>query len=596
MDIELENRVKEAIEHLKSMSIDNIDLQQMDPIAKMMLVAMLNEVQKTNDHISSLNDRIVERYCTHFIPRNKVEAIPAIAMINPSFKPNKDTESINIGSEASFSYKISTRKQPLNYIPLFSTTALPHSQLYVLTNHLMKSSNGAIPIDMGHTNRLWIGIPTKVETNSLKGLTMLIKGSRGVQPEHIIVGTEGRELDFATLNELENIEMAEPFDAQQSSGSFFSFIETWKENMTGVDDMSWICITDSFSDRDQFKRRAFPHSFLQSLENEILKQFNPNTLWIQLVFPEGFSVPDECEVLLNVIPVVNIDLCSLSLTQATPIAKLQKQDDSFFLRILETSTAANKQGFGMLQDEIIVRDFDADCYHNGDLYRDVHNLYNHFIDDYYAFIEYNEIKDSETLKQLREIVNKIGNSIHDPNKKFKFDSGTYVMKNMKQNTTSSSIKVSYITTQGKIGNTPKVGELLENKKLPVIEQKVPVVISATGGADKASADERYELLRYYSLTNDRLYTKMDVDAFLRKEILAEFGKDEFKRIFLKINIEGAGGETKLQRGLYIDIEFKDKKNYQKATNCSFDILMSQKIKNKSCIAMPIIVRLKNLEE
>ena len=117
-----------------------------------------------------------------------------------------------------------------------------------------------------------------------------------------------------------------------------------------------------------------------------------------------------------------------------------------------------------------------------------------------------------------------------------------------------------------------------------------------GGADKASADERYEQLRYFSLTNDRLYTKMDIEAFLRKEIMAEFGKDEFKRIFLRINIEGVGGETSLQRGLYIDIEFKDKKNYEKAIQNSFDKLMKQKIEGKSCISMPIVVELINLEK
>ena len=116
-----------------------------------------------------------------------------------------------------------------------------------------------------------------------------------------------------------------------------------------------------------------------------------------------------------------------------------------------------------------------------------------------------------------------------------------------------------------------------------------------GGADKASADERYEQLRYYSLTNDRLYTKMDIEAFLRKEIMEEFGKDEFKRIFIKINVEGTGGQSSLQRGLYIDIEFKDKKNFDKATQDTFDKLIKQKIEGRSCIAMPIIVKLKNLE-
>ena len=117
-----------------------------------------------------------------------------------------------------------------------------------------------------------------------------------------------------------------------------------------------------------------------------------------------------------------------------------------------------------------------------------------------------------------------------------------------------------------------------------------------GGKDKITIDERREQLRYFTLTNDRLYTKMDIEAFLRKEIMAEFGKDEFKRIFIKINIQGAGGRKNLQRGLYVDIEFKDKKNYDKAISACFDKQMKQKIEGKSCISMPIILSLKNLEE
>lgn len=595
MDLELENRVNDAIEQLKLLSPDDINFQQMDPIAKMMLVALVNETQKIKDYIDDLDQRIVERYCTEFIPRQKVEATPAIALINPTFKTNKDTESVQIGTGASFSYKTEGRKQPLNYIPLFNTLAVPYSDIIVLhqNNEYSKSA------DMYKPNRLWIGIRTSAEVESIKGLSIFIKGTNGIVPDHVYVGTESKELDFATIREMEQVEMAEPFDAQQVSGQFFSFLDVWKECLLNMKDTTLLFLTDRTNSRDLFKPRAYPKMFEQWLEENTLttlKEANP--LWLQLDFPEGYVVPEECEILINVIPIVNVDLCSLNLTQASPIAKLQKQDDSFFLRILETSMTSNKQGFGMLDDEVIVRDFDAVCYHNGDLYRDVRNLYNRFVDDYYAFIEYNDIKDEKTLKQLREIINKIGNSnsVKEPNKKFKFDSGTYVMKNMKHGLSSSTVKVNYISTQGKIGNTPITGEMMENKKLPSINQKVPVIVSAMGGTDKSSADERYELLRYYSLTNDRLYTKMDIDAFLRKEIMAEFGKEEFNRIFIKMTIEGTGGEKSLHRGLYIDIEFKDKKNYEEAKKMSFDRLMEQRIANKSCIAMPIIVKLRNLEE
>jgi hypothetical protein len=136
---------------------------------------------------------------------------------------------------------------------------------------------------------------------------------------------------------------------------------------------------------------------------------------------------------------------------------------------------------------------------------------------------------------------------------------------------------------------------MENHKVPGIEPKIDVVIPAMGGADKASVDARYELFRYYALTNDRLYTRMDIDAFLRKEIMLTFGKEEYRRIFIRINIEGAAGQRSLRRGLYISIEFKDKKNYIKAVELNFDTLMQQRIMNLSCISMPIIVSLKNLD-
>lgn len=595
MELELQNKVNDAIEQLKQLSVDGFDFQQMDPIAKMMFVALVYEIQKIYDHIDSLDQRIVERYCTDFIPRQEVEAMPSIALLQPTFKPNKDSEDYLIGSGIQFSYKAEQRKQPINFIPLFKTLMLPYSEIFIVhqNDEYCKSAN------MYKPNRIWVGVKTNVEIESIKGLSLFVKGTNGVAPEHIYAGVESHELDFATAMEMEQVEMAEPFDAQQASGQFFSFLGMWKESLVNLKEAMLLYITDETKSRDVFKPRAYPKMFEQWNLTDTLEQFeNAKPVWFQIEFPEGYVVPDNCEVLLNVIPVVNVDICSITLSDHTPIAKLQKYEDSFFLRVLETSVASNRQGFSMLNEEVIVRDFDASCYHNGDLYRDMRNLYNRFIDDYYAFMEYNEIKDDRTQRLLRETINNIANnnSIKDPNKKFKFDSGTYVMKNLRRSQSSSSIKVNYITTQGETGNLPQAGEVMDNKKIPVFNQKVSIIVSATGGADKASVDERYELLRYYSLTNDRLYTKMDIDAFLRKEIMVEFGKEEFKRIFINMNIEGAGGELSVQRGLYIDICFKDKKNYERAVDISFDILMRQRIENKSCIAMPIVVKLRNLEE
>ena len=594
MDSELDNKVRTTIEKLNSLlKTDNdfqrIDYERMDPVAKLMFVALVDEMRTIEDNINHFENRVFERYTANFIPRQSIEATPAIALVRPQFRPNKDTESVEIGAGVSFTYKLEGRAKPLNYIPLFKSTVFPYSETIYPRKKAAKDWSEYVKNNEKHSNKLWVGISTNAEINSLHGLTMLIKGTQGVRPKHIYVGSNPNELDFATISEMENIDMLSPFHAQQSSSfTLFSFIENWRESMLKNDDAVWLFVTDDKGNRDNLKKGDVPRSLLQWIESNTLKEFDPNTLWLQFDFPEGFVVPGNCEIQLNVIPVVNIVEHEITLTQSFPIAKLQGDDDSFFLGVLQPSK------------DFLIRDFDASCYNSGDLYRDVRNLLHRFNDDYYAFVEYNEIRDGVKLKKLRDIINEIGNtSAQKPNKKYLFDSGTYAMRNINLASSTSSVLVNYIVTQGAKGNDPKADDpknkknKMENKKIPLLKQEVEVVVSATGGTDKASVDRHHDLLRYYALTNDRLYTKMDIDAFLKKEIADEFGEIESKRISFEISIHGAGGTSRLQRGLYIDISFKDRKNYDKAQKVAFDKVIQQRIENKSCIAMPIIITLIN---
>lgn len=248
----------------------------------------------------------------------------------------------------------------------------------------------------------------------------------------------------------------------------------------------------------------------------------------------------------------------------------------------------------MVNEDIVIRDFDASCYNKDILYRDVRNLYNRFIEDYHAFVEFHSLKDGELVRTLRDLINKIGKGVEtDTESRPHFDEDTYVMRSVGMSGKSAIIKVSYLTTNGRLGNSPKAGMLMENKKDLNLEKDVMVVAAAQGGENKADTDQRYEMLRYYTLTADRLFTKMDIDAFLRLQLLKEFGKDEIKRISHNITIQGAGGESKLVRGLYIDIEFKDEKNYLKAQSLALDNKLRKLIVDRSCISMPVIVTLVN---
>lgn len=600
MDNEIKKRVYEAVELLRKVSPGEIDFDNLDPVARMLLVALINEGQKLHDEIADTPRKVMERFCSDFVPYDKVCATPAITIVNPQFRTSTFRETITVDNGVSFQFKKKESKLQLNYLPFLKTLLLPHSNLYLLSHSMLKDNVGTIPLQTGYPSRVWVGLPTDVEIESLKGLSVMVRGTGGILPEHLYVVAENRnadvrEIEISTMRGMENIGFIEPFDAQQSSNIFFAILNKWKDYLLNLENTAIFYITDYVADRDLFKPHPFPKIFQQWLEDEVLDSFRSDSIWLRLDFPEGYSVPDTMEVTINVVPVVNVDLGNVMLTQGNPIAKLQKNDNSFFLQVVETSTSSHQQGFDMASDEVSVRDFEASRYHNGDLYRDVRTLYNRFLDDYYAFVEYNGLKDGETLRRLREIINKLGKSVGEVNNKFRFDSGTYAMRHISQENQSASIRVNFMTTMGRLGNMPRHNDEMETRRMPGINQKVPVMVDAVGGTDKASVDARYELLRYYTLTNDRLYTKMDVDAFLRKEIMLTFGKEEYHRINPTIHIEGTAGANKLCRGLYIDIEFRDRKNYDEAMKINFDLMLKRRISALSCISMPIMISLINLE-
>jgi len=596
MDKELNEKIKEAVSAAGKVLSENIDYQSMDPVIKLMLAALMNEERKIEDSVAAMPEKIVDRFCEEFIPWNKVCAMPSISLLKMQFKPQSASDILSIDGGASFVFKQNTPKCQLNFLPLFKTLALPYEHIYILSHNSL-SIDGVcenVQIEMtGQKNAVWVGLETKCETDSLNGLAFLIRGNGSLEPEHIFIESCGYELNYSSLTDLADLTMNYPFDAQQASGSFLSMMENWRDSLMTLEDERLFYITSDVVDRDVFKTGMYPGVFRNWLESDTLNRFRPGTLWFRIVFPDDYVVPESFSVEFNVLPVVNVDVNSLMLSQSAPIARLRKKEDSFFLRILEIGSEDYQNGFGTVSDDVLIRDFDASAYNDEELYRDVRMLYNHFVDDYFAFMEYNDVRDGNLISSLRESVNRIAKDVESLNKGDRFDSGIYAMLNIGKRSLPSAVKVSYLTTQGKMGNAPAAGSFMENRTLPVLLPKLPVMVSAIGGSDRATQDERYELMRYYALTNDRLYTRKDIEAFLRKEIMSEFQGKEFGRIDIRMNIEGAAGDRGLRRGLYIDIVFKDRKNWDHARNSSWDRKILTKIKDKSCLSMPVIVNLVN---
>jgi len=576
--------------------LENSNRIMNDPVSKLMVTTLVYQAQKIKDEIERIPERITERLSSIFVPKNKINAIPAVCLVQPSVKARRDITPHIITDGTFFSYKINAR-QSLNYYPLFKNRIIPYTRLYMLTPRWLRSDKGYTEIQLGKKGQVWIGLEVTSEIDTFQYVSFLVKNTGGILPKSISVCNEAVDLTFSDASQFDELPMAELFDSQQMDAELIETISIWRHCINGGDSNRLAYVTDSLTDRDAFKCKAYPKVFQHYLESNDLDQFDNNILWILFDFGNEYEVPDNIEIIPNIVPVVNINVNNVTLTQSSPIAKLTKNDGSYFLSVVKTPLAAQHQGFSVNDEEFVIRDFDVSCYNPENLYKDIRNLYNHFIDDYHAFIDYHDLKDGESIRSLREMVNRIGKSVeHNRDMKNRYDEGTYAMRNINLSSQSSPVKITYLTTFGKLGNTPRAKEIMENKKDAALAKEVNVVTSADCGEDKASADQMYEMLRYHTLTADRLFTKMDIDAFVRIKLLKEFGNEEVKRISHNISIGGATSETKLCRGLYVDISFKDLKNYKEAVSMSFDAKLKQMIVDKSCISMPIIVTLKSLEQ
>ncbi|MCC8036758.1 MAG: hypothetical protein LIP02_01265 [Bacteroidales bacterium] len=564
--------------------------QLADPVAKLMATALVFEAQKIKDAIERIPEKVLNRLCTFFIPQDKIDPMPALAILHPKMKAISNPAPQTITSGTSLSFKFNNKLQ-LPYCPVFANTVVPYTKLHLVTPTMLKTGDSISPIVLGRKDKVWIGLETEAEVECLKDMSLLIRGTQGVLPKRIVVGNNTEELSFTNAARMEAVTMLPPFDAQQASHAFNGMVSHWKNLLTQLPDAALLYITDDLSDRDHFRRMPYPRVFQQSMESSDLDRFGDHTLWIMLDFGPDYDVPNTIDIIPNAMPVVNVALNSVTLTASAPIAKLTKDDDTYFLKVVETSCAAKKQGFNPLSDQVTIRDFDTMTYNSQALYTDVRNLYNRFIDDYHAFVEYNGLKDGELVKTLRESVNRIGRSVDAASPRTRFDSGVFAMRHVNLTGQASTLKVSYLTTNGAQGNAPLMGEVMENKKCPFLEKDLKVIIGASGGTNKANADERYEMMRYYMMTGDRLFTLMDIDAFLRMQLLKEYDPTEIKRIHYDISVQGAGGDQRLTRGLYIDISFKDEKNYLKAQQTNLPLRLQQLISQRSCLTLPIIVKL-----
>lgn len=498
MDVKVRNKVAEIQQALEQ---DEQRISLSDPVAKMMLVALAHQSCEIERKMDQTVERLSERFCDQVLLQSNLKAQPAVTVL--SIGNGNECTPYFIDENDAFTYKLTK----CNYRPIFKTRIVPGRLMACFMNNTLLQP-GKLPVqatwpDNRYNKELWLAFDSAGEVNTLEDVMIAL--SHPLPDDNSLTAEVGDvQIPLSLVME----------DMPRTLNSNFMLVEFWKKSLVyyGL----WLYRFGKCSNKRTLHRGEIPAWIMDSYAQEILEPFIGNRfLWIRIKTDRGISLPLDTAILLNCIPAVNYDIQDVKLNYSEPIQRLENdKTGTYFLDVVQNQEQAQ---------DFFIRDFDVNQYDNERIREDVTNLYRHYVNDYFAFVDSNSLHDGATLRALRQSMMQVYDSLDEfRSGNVRRYGGTYAIRNPRNN--QQPMVLTYFTTNGERGNLLRRGGRLTSTNAAVGD--VEALIDATGGRNKVrDIKTRKELARHIVNSNDRLFTKMDLLQYCKMEFMRAFGEE-----------------------------------------------------------------------
>lgn len=497
MDVKVRNKVAEIQQALEQ---DEQRISLSDPVAKMMLVALAHQSCEIERKMDQTVERLSERFCDQVLLQSNLKAQPAVTVL--SIGNGRECTPYFIDENDAFTYK----PTKCNYRPIFKTRIVPGRLMACFMNNTLLQP-GKLPVqatwpDNRYNKELWLAFDAAGEVNTLEDVMIAL--SHPLPDDSLTAEVGDVQIPLSLVME----------DMPRTLNSNFMLVEFWKKSLVyyGL----WLYRFGKCSNKRTLHRGEIPAWIMDSYAQEILEPFIGNRfLWIRIKTDRGISLPLDTAILLNCIPAVNYDIQDVKLNYSEPIQRLENdKTGTYFLDVVQNQEQAQ---------DFFIRDFDVNQYDNERIREDVTNLYRHYVNDYFAFVDSNSLHDGATLRALRQSMMQVYDSLDEfRSGNVRPYGGTYAIRNPRNN--QQPMVLTYFTTNGERGNLLRRGGRLTSTNAAVGD--VEALIDATGGRNKVrDIKTRKELARHIVNSNDRLFTKMDLLQYCKMEFMRAFGEE-----------------------------------------------------------------------
>lgn len=556
MDEAIRNRVAEIQQAFEQ---EELCISMADPVSKMMLVALAHQANEIDRKIEGSMTRLSEKFCYQVLQNCDLRALPAVSIIK--IDNGKEYSPYLVDETTAFTQK-NTR---CNFRPLFRTQIVPGSVICSYADGVLyypyQEPIPAQKENVQHPGEVWIAYEAASEVDSLEGTILALNHPLSSDMELTV------EVSHQTYRLRPAIE-----EEVYGLNSNFMLIEYWKQHL--IYQRLWLYRFGTAEHTMPIMKSDMPVWMYEMFNAETLASISARRyMWLRITSPSGCKLQAGSHIELNCLPVAEYDINTVKLSYTEPIKPLENMKNGIqFLDIVQDPELAN---------EYFVRDFDVNQYDNTRIREDILNLYQHYMDDYYAFVDSNALNDGTTLRNLRMAMVQITDALSDSSMGQKPFNGVYAIRSPRNN--QQPIVISYIVTHGDKGNQLKAGTKMTCSLTAAGE--VLSLTDAVGGRNKISGNMiRRELARFEVNSNDRLFTKIDILNYCKLEFLRAFGDDALR--FCKISSsEGMMPvDNHIERCLNITFSFTSERYYNMAKEINFEEYLQINIEmRKSCI-------------
>lgn len=541
MDIKVRNKVAEIQQTLEQ---EEQRISLSDPVAKMMLVAMAHQSCEIERKIDNSIARLSEYFSDQVLQRTNLQAQPAVSVVN--IGNGREFSPFYIDENEVFSFK----ETKCNYHPIFKNRIIPGRIVACFMNNMLLQPC-AVPVqatwpDERHKNEVWLAFDALGEVNTLEDVSIAF--SHPLPSEQLIAEVGDVQIPMSLVME----------DMPRTLNSNFMLLEFWRKCLVHYG--MWIYRFGPCPNKRTLHRGEIPVWIMDSYSQEIIEPFVGNRyLWIRIKSSKGISLSLDTAILLNSIPVVNYDIQDVKLSYSEPIQRLENdKTGTYFIDVVQNQEQAQ---------DYFIRDFDVCQYDNERMRDDITNLYHHYVNDYFAFVDSNSLHDGATLRSLRQSMMQVYDSLDE----YKAGNtqpfgGAYAIRNPRNN--QQPMVLTYFTTNGDRGNLLRRGDKLTSTNAAI--GNIEVLIDATGGRNKIKdAKTRKELAKHIVNSNDRLFTKIDILQYCKMEFMRAFGEDAIGYCQISLSESNMPVDGRIEKSIVVHFNIISEALKEEVNNSDF---------------------------